>query len=294
MRWRQKPVGAVPGAVGAEPSESRLRARMPRSSPFIGKVKPRLSVQLTTKQHIIPRASIKRFCNSDGRTWVKLRTGEIKHTGPRYKKLVAERAWEERSELKHEEMIEKPFQAIATAVCSGEMKILDQADSDSVSAMFALWVARSRLAEKPLTGLSSEILLGVRFPPDRNVSGWKPEERDELEKKSFVVSDPDGSIPGRMMAWPYMQRQIARICAGLSGIRWGILRAEEGEFLLPDRFRRGCFLPLSPEILLVAGHNDEMLSASGVAKINEIAESDFRKWLISRTEFHPSGDAPTG
>jgi len=248
-----------------------------------------LAVQLTKRQHTIPRRSIGRFYNGSCSVWVKLRSGKIFNARSDNEVFCAKRAWEERSENGHKINIEDVFQEVADKICSGEVTTLNQARSDCVSAMFALWIARSHLAEKPLPGVSAETLYGLSTEELRDsnlVKSWNPDERDQLEKAGRIVNDPDGAIPGRMQAWPFMmQRYIGPICAKLRGIRWGILRAEEDEFLLPDRIREHCLLPLSPKILLVAGHSDDVLAAAGVAKINQIAKSDFREWLISKTEF---------
>lgn len=208
---------------------------------FREKRRPAIGHPTHKKQHIIPRRSIERFYNRNSDVWIKLRSGKIFPAVSDNAVFCAKRTWEERSEGGHKINIEDAFQEVADKICFGELKTLNQTYSDRISAMFALWVTRSRLTEKPLTGLSTEELQGSNL-----ASRWRSDERDQLEKAGFVVSDPDGAIHGRMMAWPHMQRQIAKIRADRSGIRWGILRAEASEFLLPDRCK-DCLLPLSPK-----------------------------------------------
>ncbi|NTF22756.1 hypothetical protein G6L37_30575 [Agrobacterium rubi] len=238
--------------------------------------------QLTKRQHIIPRKSIARFCNDDGLVRVTRRDGATFPAKPENAVFCASRLWEERSENGHKP-IEDNFQEIADAVCNAKLTIIDQRQSDQVTAMFALWTVRSRLVEANATGSGLQAMPGMKgLPQHVNISGWSSDDRDQLEKANYVVSDPDGSIPGRMFAWPRMQREINWVCSRGSGMTWGVLHAGEGEFVMPDRYQQPWMFPLSPTILLAAGRGPETLSADAVVRVNSISMSEHRQWILEK------------
>ncbi|MCR6727822.1 hypothetical protein [Agrobacterium fabrum] len=238
--------------------------------------------QLTKRQHIIPRKSITRFCNQSGFVRAIRKDNKPLLLKPANPFFCAMRLWEERSENGHKP-IEDNFQEIADAVCNAELTILDQRQSDQVTAMFALWTVRSRLVGANATRSGLQAMPGMKgLPPHANISGWSSDDRDQLEKANYVVCDPDGSIPGRMFAWPRMQREINWICSRSSGMTWGVLHAGEGEFVMPDRYQQTWILPLSPTILLAAGRGPETLSADAVARVNSISMSEHRQWILEK------------
>jgi hypothetical protein len=236
--------------------------------------------QLTKRQHIIPAKSISRFCGSEGHVFVTRQGERPFRAKPTNSIFCAKRVWEERSERNHKE-IEDRYQAIADAICADDLKVLGTAESEQVSAMFALWMVRSRLADAPLTDVDLPAL-SLAAPAGCNVSGWEPDERDQLEEAGLVVSSSDGIIPGRMQAWPLMQRGIAALREKLRGVAWGVWRADEGEFLMPDRYEQSCLLPVSPTVLLVLGKRERTLSGSAVAKINRLSISEHGQWFFKR------------
>jgi hypothetical protein len=238
--------------------------------------------QLTRKQHILPRKSISRFSNEAGFVRVTRRDGTTFLAKPKNAAFCAPRLWEERSESGHKP-IEDSFQEVADAVCEADVTTLDQRQNDQVTAMFALWTVRSRLVEANANGTGLQAMAGVEgFPPKANINGWSSDERDQLEKAGYVVCDPNGSIPGRMFAWPQMQREINWICSRSTGTIWGVLHAGEGKFLMPDRYKQTWIFPLSPTVLLAAGRGPETLSADAVVRVNSISMSEHRLWFLEK------------
>ncbi|PZM12897.1 hypothetical protein [Rhizobium tubonense] len=238
--------------------------------------------QLTKKQHIVPRRSIARFCNEAGLVRVTRKNGKTFLAKPENAGFCAPRLWEERSENGHK-TIEDTFQAIADRICIGDLDIPDLQHSHDITAMFALWAVRSHLVEANDRGVGLRNMPGLKgFSSGADLSGWSSDERDQLEKAGYVISNPDGSIPGRMLAWPHMQRKINAIYSKVRGMKWGVLRAGDGQFLMPDRYRQTWILPLSPTTLLAAGRSEETLSADAVAKVNSLSMSEYRMWFLER------------
>lgn len=238
--------------------------------------------QLTMKQHIIPRKSISRFCNEAGLVRVTRNGGSTFLAKAGNAVFCAPRLWEERSEVGHK-AIEDRFQMIADRVCAGEIDSPDIEQSHDITAMFALWSVRSSLVEANDKGAGLVDSPGIEgFPSDLNASGWSMSERDQLEKAGFVVSNPDASVPGRMFAWPHMQRKINVICSKVRGMRWGVLNAGEGQFFMPDRYQQTWLFPLSPTIVLALGRRSETLAADAVSNVNSISRSEHRVWLFKR------------
>lgn len=85
----------------------------------------------------------------------------------------------------------------------------------------------------------------------------------------------------------------------MSGKRWGIVCAREGEFVLPDTFGDYIIMPLSPTYCLVADEDDGSLSMEGVAHLNAEAKACARRYLAARDfaacpGIDAGGSPPTG
>ena len=105
---------------------------------------------------------------------------------------------------------------------------------------------------------------------------------DQGEHYGVISFNADGAIPGRMMAGPLIQLALDRQEEALAGKRWGIIRAKEGEFVLPDSFGDFMIMPLSPVCCLVADEYDGSVRLEGVTQLNELAQANATKFLAAR------------
>lgn len=89
-------------------------------------------------------------------------------------------------------------------------------------------------------------------------------------------------MPGRMVAGPLMQLALDRQAIAMAGKRWGVVRAKEGEFVLPDTFGDYMVLPLSPTCYLIADENDGTVGMQGVSHLNAVAKANATIYLAAR------------
>jgi len=71
--------------------------------------------------------------------------------------------------------------------------------------------------------------------------------------------------------------------AQLADAHWGIVRAAEGEFLVPVNSADLCVVPVSPTICLVTGTDDVALSFEGVAQVYQHLEAGAQPFVSTAT-----------
>lgn len=236
---------------------------------------PANSKQITSRQHVFPKSGLVRFVGEDKKLEVLLLASEERQRySPNAAPFVVNRCWDQRTEAEIMSPIERNFGIVSTRVLRTKITTLDAADHAVVTKMFSLWRVRNYFANKPL--------------PDFTVAGVRPErvlsnnEMDECEHFGIISMRSDGSIPGRMMAGPLLQLKLDQQVASMAGMRWGIINAANGEFLLPDGFGDLMVMPLSPKCCFVADHVDAVAPRSVVAEINSLAKVSAKTYLAAR------------
>lgn len=159
-------------------------------------------------------------------------------------------------------MLEDRFQKIADQIVDGSLLTLDGHMHEIVSDFFFLWQLRHHrrlnpIADEPTSGLSPSILT--------------QDEQEILESKHTMYVTPEGTIPGRFISGIHFFGALQYARRDMNGRRWGILKASDAEFVVPDNFGDYAMLPLSPTLMLAAGHADGHVSYPDVAKINTLA-----------------------
>lgn len=230
--------------------------------------------QITTRQHVYSRSGLRRFAGPSGRLHVvNMQTGTKGWYGPDSALFVVDRAWDQRSENRTMSGIERQFGIVAKRILHGG-PVLDASAHAAISKMYSLWRIRHHRACNPL--------------PDTPLNGVLPGKgtadaaMDQLEHYGIVTMTPDGKVPGRMMAGPLIQLALDRQAAAMAGKRWGIVRAAEGEFVLPDTFGDYMVMPLSPTCCLVADQDDGVAPVEGVAHANAVAKANATAYLAAR------------
>lgn len=231
-------------------------------------------LQITTKQHIYPRSGLSRFAGDNGLLQVlDLRTGVVKKLGPKAKLFVVRRGWDQRTESKTMNNIERQFGIVTKDVLCGAISQLHNDAHTVVSEMYSLWRIRCHRANNPLPNLR------IGLKPERTVSH---EAMDQGEHYGIITMAPGGLVPGRMVAGPLMQLALDRQAIAMAGKRWGVVRAKEGEFVLPDTFGDYMVLPLSPTCYLIADENDGTVGMQGVSHLNAVAKANATIYLAAR------------
>lgn len=230
--------------------------------------------QITTLQHVYPRSGLRRFAGQNGKLQVlDLRTKDVRHLGPNADPFVVNRAWDQRSEHgKIVASIEREFGILASHILGDRLRPMDTKAFETISRMYSLWRIRHHRASNPLP----DTYVGK---PERVAS---TETMDQGEHYGLISITANWSIPGRMMAGPLIQLALDRQEEALAGKRWGIIRAKEGEFVLPDSFGEFMIMPLSPTCCLVADEDDGSVDEEGVSQINGFAKASATTFLAAR------------
>ncbi len=230
--------------------------------------------QLTKGQHIFPVASLKRFCNSDGKLEAR---DTVKHTNfpvtPGAAIFKAKRAWDQRAESGYMKRIEDGFNKIAVKIISLNTITVNEIEAISISLFYALWYFRSR----NFIATADFSLKGV-CPTTR----YTEDEQERLERAGIAFIQGDASFPGRTVNGVAIQMKINRFIRDNQNVkRWGVLRSLEGEFLIPD-VPKLMFIPISPNMCLIASKNNGVLWSQNVEKINTITRSTCRRYFFAR------------
>jgi len=195
--------------------------------------------------------------------------------------FLSGRAWEQRSEVSSHE-VETEFQNLATQISGDKVNLLNVEQCKIVAEMASIWLSRWYLAHKP----SQDIKLDMAPPEVMNKStpeGFdsRDDYMDAVEKAGHVAEGSDGSIPGRFQSWPRFRMLKTKIRGQLEGFSWGIVRTQEAEFIVPDVSLDG-FLPISPNVLLIAGKTDLTASRDDVSELNRRMKAGSRRWFFAR------------
>ena len=229
---------------------------------------------LTVNQHTLPRASIARFANEKGAVQVlRKATGKRFHAKPADQIFCAQRVWNQQAEGGFMKDIEDDFQAFASAVLDDPTFRLGPQQFALINEFYCLWKIRAqwkkteRLADPSITSVSSAFeVIGLR----RN---YTQDEQEQLEAAGIGYIRPDLTISSRSMVTPAIRLNLSEAVRRMDGESWKILRAMEGEFVVPDNFSKWRIVPLSPTACLCAHPEvtQSRLPPDGVAIINRLA-----------------------
>jgi hypothetical protein len=229
--------------------------------------------QLTILQHVFPARSIERFANRQGEISVKyLSTGRIFRVKGNDQIFCAKRVWDQRAEHGYMKNIEDKFHNIAERITSGAGSLLP-GDSKAVTEFYGLCRLRAawrdrRLAPQPILGIAGENLT--------------KDQEEVLETKHAIYVTADGTIPGRYIVGIQIQNDIDGFAAQLERRQWGIVSAQDGEFILPDNFGSFTIVPISPAISLIYDSQDLSLSRNQVKMVNRCAANTASQYVVAR------------
>ncbi len=231
--------------------------------------------RLTTKQHIFPVRGLQRFANEDGLLWVRRRKSAPEFPLPPEDQLFcALRVWDQRAESGFMKACEDAFERMVGRVVAGG-DALSEDESAIATEYWALWRWRLHFRNEPLEDHKLPIL-GLR------VEKLTLDQREILEQRGVTFIADDFALNGRSIAGAQIQRAIDREAARFKGKRWGVVKAKEGEFILPDGFGPHGVIPVCPTILLVLGQPDILIAEAQVGETNKIALESAVHYVAAR------------
>jgi hypothetical protein len=215
--------------------------------------------RLPIRQHVFPSASIARFTNADGVVDLDhFAISKTRKTVPDDDIFCAKRAWDARAE-RLMKTIEDAFQGLASKIIDRSITAISAADKDTVDSFYALWKTRARFRDRVMDDVIFKGVSGATYSKDQ----------EELFEKSGAFFLKEG---GAMSAhrWNVFKLQIHvdHEVLSLSDVTWGVVRAAEGQFVVPD----APSLPLvaiTPTLALVGSRGD-VIENIAISKINVV------------------------
>jgi hypothetical protein len=229
--------------------------------------------KLTVRQHVFPSASIARFCNSDGGVSLCDKVlNTIRPATPDDVVFCAKRAWDQRAESGYMKSIEDEFQVLALKIIEGSIAKVGEVEKHIVNYFYALWYMRARYRN-----------LSVKEIHSNGVEGSKLTQNEEeiLEKNHVAYTRLGGKIPARTVNGLRLQALIDGYANDLLSTQWGIIRAEKGEFIVPDRPEH-TIVPLTPILCLVSPSMNGTIVKNNVAEINKAIVKGSGEYYFSR------------
>jgi hypothetical protein len=221
------------------------------------------------KQHFHTAHSIAKFHDVDCKLDVFIKdSGEILRRRSRSSVFYAKRNWDEKSEKSLMAKIEQLYHQEINKIKSFELR-----NHSAISVYFMLWKIRydfhiSRMDDAVLNGISG--------------SGLTKEQEEILESKGCSFVRDGGVVPARFMTGIQVLRQLDMNRPGMQNIKWGLLEAKEGEFIVADSYNDLTFMPISPTLAFCAGYQDMQIDKAGVSNANKQSIEKSREFYFAR------------
>ncbi len=212
--------------------------------------------QFVIKQHFHTAYSIGKFHDNDEKLDVHIKeTGETERRHKRSSVFYTKRNWDQKAEIGLMADIEKSFHEEINNI-----KPFESRNHSAISEYFLLWRIRhnfhlSRMEDIVLNGASG--------------SSLTKEEEEVLESKgAFFVRD-GGVVPARFMTGIQVLMQLDQQRSDVKDLKWGLIEAKNGEFIVADCYNDLTFIPISPTLAFCAGYQDMNVDKVSVANVNK-------------------------
>ncbi len=213
---------------------------------------------LAIRQHVFPRASIVRFVGIDGKVFLSDRSGG-RRAKPDDKSFSAPRSWDHRVERGFMKDTEDAFQCLASSIIGGAVLGIGDAEKSIVNRFYALWYMRTQRRKLPALQIQGPTSMGQSLTP---------EQEDNLEINGYSFCRLGGRVPARHLNGFAIQILSVRFADDMLGdAHWGIVRAQDGEFIVPDSPIH-TIVPLTPALCLISPADDGIIPRENVAAIN--------------------------
>jgi hypothetical protein len=228
---------------------------------------------LTVSQHVFPAASIARFADADRRVSLHdlIRSAE-RRAKPKDDIFCAKRAWDQRAE-RYMKKIEDEFQILASKLIEGALSEIGEAEKSVFNRFYVLWYMRARRRNLPQQEIELDGVTGG--------GGLTLDEEENLEINGDTFMR-DGRFLGRHINGIQLQVLVNGYANKWQHEnQWGIIRAQSGEFVVPDVPAR-LIIPLTPRLCLISGGASGTILQSNVAAINRIVRATSQEYFFAR------------
>lgn len=204
--------------------------------------------KLTVNQHIIPKASIKRFSREDGSVDIYITKDKNKiRFKPENSFFCAMRVWNQNAESGYMKDIEDQYQKLIVNLVKRPSRDITTNENRVISEMFALWNCRWNIDRQPLPQIKYKNVKALAFNPNK-------EERERLEKvgiSPIYEENNEFTIAKRDILAPIIRLNIIRVVEELEGSNWKLVESAHGQFIFPDNAKNIDYMPVTPKFCLI-------------------------------------------
>jgi hypothetical protein len=169
--------------------------------------------------------------------------------------------------------IEDPFQDLAGKIIKGVVATIGDIEKRIVDEFFALWYMRSRYRSLEAQEWQANGVTGSNLTKD---------QEENLEKNGMIFSRQGGKFPARQLNGFMLQMRTFRYANDdLPITQWGIIHAQDGEFIVPD-VPTPTVIPLTPTLCLASPAPNGTIAKQNVADINRAVMEASENYFFTR------------
>lgn len=212
--------------------------------------------QFVIQQHFHTAHSIEKFYDDDGYVEVHfLNSEKTEKRHKRAKVFCTKRNWDQKAETGLMAEIEEDFHNE-----TDNIKPYTSRNHQAISKYFLLWHIRHNFHISPiddavLNGISGSRLTKV--------------QEEIMESKGAMYVRDEGVVPARFVTGIRILMQLDQQWPSIENFKWGLLTANEGEFIVADCYKDLTFMPISPTLAFCAGCKDLTIDKENVANANK-------------------------
>lgn len=236
--------------------------------------------KLTVNQHTFPSASIARFGGAGGRVQVFHKPSQkVFKAKPSEKIFCAQRVWDQQAESGFMKGVEDAFQELAGEILSGRIQRFGASEAEVINEFYCLWNIRARNKQSPVADQNLADFGALAVARE-----YTKDEQEILERAGIGFIRPDLMLASRLLVTPSIRLNLSKATQMMHDARWQVLRATEGEFIVPDNFYERYAVPLSPTVCLWAHSKEtnELLDFKALAMFNRAAVKTSYEYYFAR------------
>ena len=170
--------------------------------------------------------------------------------------------------------VEDAFQPLVASILAGNPVEIRDADAATVSDFYALWHMRSRRRELEAQEIELKGVLGG--------GGLTKDQEEKLEMNGYIFSRDGGKIPARHINGVQLQVGVFKFSRQIqASTQWGILRTNDGEFIVPDMPAHQV-MPIAPQVALATGTAGGVIPFGSLVDINRALSMASQKYFFAR------------
>jgi Protein of unknown function (DUF4238) len=192
--------------------------------------------------------------------------------------FCAMRAWDTPAERRFKS-IEDEFQGLAEEVISGSTISIGKVDKYKVDRFFGLWKWRAHFRNDEMQDIQLSAVTGTEHEE------MTRDDEERLEKAGVLSLRKGGKIAAHRWNGLRIDTAINHELLQLSPIRWTVVRASAGQFLVPD-FPTILYIPLHPTLSLCGSvqvwNENASIARDCVININRQVVAECRDYFFAK------------